>query len=859
MEENKEYYAFISYKSEDVEWAIWLQHELEHYHLPASYNGRTDIRQELRPVFRDIDELSAGNLPEQIQQALENSQNLIVVCSPQAAASPWVNQEVETFISLGRTDRIFPFIVEGDSPKEFFPPALLALPKNEERLGGDAAKQGRDIAFVKVVAGMLGLGFDSLWNRYEKEKAEEERKQREQRDKLLITQSRFVAEKVMSIVEGDSYLARLLLLEVLPMDLKRPSRPLTPEAEKAFRTVCLKNSAIFNGHNSCVFSVEFSAGNSLIVSASLDKTIRVWNVFTGECIRVLTGHSDYVSSAVFSKDMKNIISISKDNTVRIWDTATGECLHIHVFKGIIHTASFCNDNSKIVYSKQDGTICLQDILTWEPFILLNIGDISVDFIKCCDDTETLLIVSFNTIFFFDIRTKKCIHRLNGHSIRITDANFSIDGKKIVSTSFDKTIRVWDAQTGECLQTMKGHTDTISSAMFSRNCSTIVSASDDKTIRLWNVNTGDCLQILEGHKSLVWMAKFSSNDIKIVSASDDRTIRIRDIETDNECIHVLMGHEKTVYSAIFSQDGNRIVSASADNSVRIWDSDNGRCLLVLSGHTKTVFHAIFSHDSKSVISASEDSTIQIWDSMTGKRLQILCGHTNTVYSVFLSSDDKTIISASADKTIRLWDFKTGNCLQVLRGHTDCVISIAYSPDNRVIVSASSDKTIRIWDSTTGECTRIIECDVRSVCFSPDGRTIVSVMKDDTICIWDAESGEGLQTINDYMGCLNYAVFNCTGEKIISASGDDDLPLSPGDNSIRIWDVHSGCCIWNRKAHINGVTSANFSPDGKRIVSSSYDGLVKVWGFPELQELIEKTRERFKNRQLTSEERRKYYLE
>lgn len=123
-----EYFAFISYKSEDAEWAIWLQHELEHYHLPVSYNGRTDVPQELRSVFRDIDELSAGNLPEQIKQALIGSMNLIVVCSPQAAASLWVNQEVETFISLGRTDHIFPFVVEGDSPSEFFPPALLNLP-----------------------------------------------------------------------------------------------------------------------------------------------------------------------------------------------------------------------------------------------------------------------------------------------------------------------------------------------------------------------------------------------------------------------------------------------------------------------------------------------------------------------------------------------------------------------------------------------------------------------------------------------------------------------------------------------------------------------------------------------------------
>ena len=182
MDSNREYYAFISYKSKDVEWAIWVQHELEHYHLPASFNGREDVRQDLRPVFRDIDELSAGNLPEQIKQALVNSQNLIVICSPQAAESPWVNQEVETFISLGRTNRIFPFIVEGNSPKEFFPPSLLGLPKNEERLGGDVTKIGRNAAFIKVVAGMLGVDFDSLWNRYEKEKAEEELKFHEQRD-----------------------------------------------------------------------------------------------------------------------------------------------------------------------------------------------------------------------------------------------------------------------------------------------------------------------------------------------------------------------------------------------------------------------------------------------------------------------------------------------------------------------------------------------------------------------------------------------------------------------------------------------------------------------------------------------------
>ena len=144
--QGKEYSVFISYKSEDVEWAIWLQHELEHYHLPTTLNGRYDVKQDLRPVFRDIDELSAGNLPEQIKRALNNSKNLVVVCSPLSAKSEWVNEEVKEFISLGRLDNIFPFIVDGESPAVYFPPALLNLPKNKERLGGDVKKNGKDAA-----------------------------------------------------------------------------------------------------------------------------------------------------------------------------------------------------------------------------------------------------------------------------------------------------------------------------------------------------------------------------------------------------------------------------------------------------------------------------------------------------------------------------------------------------------------------------------------------------------------------------------------------------------------------------------------------------------------------------------------
>ncbi len=316
----KKYFAFISYKREDEEWAIWLQHELEYYHLPSSLNGRREelgIPKEFRPVFRDIDELKAGKLSEQISDALGNSTNLIVVCSPQCANNPeWVNKEIEEFVRLGRgrvdadgkdvdiTGHIFPFIVEGtphskdDRSKECFPSALIALSKNNDLLGGNVNETGRDKAFIKVLAGMLPkVAFDDLWDRYGKDKAEEERKAREQRDNLLRLKSRFISEKANGLFkDGDSYTARKLLLEVLPSE-EEPDIPITTEAEMLLRDVVKHNCAVFSVQDEGINSVSFSPDGKTIVSACADKTIRLWDVATGRQIgSPFCGHTKGVNS-----------------------------------------------------------------------------------------------------------------------------------------------------------------------------------------------------------------------------------------------------------------------------------------------------------------------------------------------------------------------------------------------------------------------------------------------------------------------------------------------------------------------------------------------------------------------------------
>ena len=109
MEQQKEYYAFISYKRDDKKEAKRLQHALEYYRLPNHLRQENpELPEYVRPVFRDMTDLEVGELSAQIHAGLEQSHFLIVVCSPRAAASKWVNDEVEYFISLGKQDKIIP-------------------------------------------------------------------------------------------------------------------------------------------------------------------------------------------------------------------------------------------------------------------------------------------------------------------------------------------------------------------------------------------------------------------------------------------------------------------------------------------------------------------------------------------------------------------------------------------------------------------------------------------------------------------------------------------------------------------------------------------------------------------------------
>ncbi|QIL19977.1 toll/interleukin-1 receptor domain-containing protein [Thermomonas sp. HDW16] len=178
------YRAFISYSHADARHATWLHRRLEAYRLPSRLRGATGthgpLPERLSPIFRDRDDLpSAGQLGPQIQAALENSEALVVVCSPNAAQSTYVDAEILTFKRLGRGDRIYAFIVDGEpnsgDANECFPPALRyeldadgnldSTPANPVAADARPGKDGKPLALLKLLAGLFGLPLDTLRQR----------------------------------------------------------------------------------------------------------------------------------------------------------------------------------------------------------------------------------------------------------------------------------------------------------------------------------------------------------------------------------------------------------------------------------------------------------------------------------------------------------------------------------------------------------------------------------------------------------------------------------------------------------------------------------------------------------------------
>ncbi|MER8842904.1 TIR domain-containing protein [Mesorhizobium sp. M0913] len=569
-------------------------------------------------------------------------------------------------------------------------------------------------------------------------------------------------------------------------------------------------------------SAAFSPDGKHIITASSDKTARVWDATTGEQLMVLAGHKEQVNSAAFAPDGRRIVTGSNDNTARVWDAVTGA--QIIVIDGARESASFSPDGMRIVAVSLDGTARVWDATTGEQLMVLS-GQKLVTSASFSPDGKRLVTASGDeTARVWDATTGVQTFVLHGHKQLVGSALFSPDGTRIITASGDKTARVWDANTGAQVMVLNGHQDYVQSAAFSPDGMRIVTTTRDKTTRVWDANTGAQIMALKGHEGSVNSAAFSPNGTRVVTASLDKTVRVWDVAIGASVL-VLGDHENSFWSAVYSPDGNRIVTTAP---ARVWDAATGaRELILWNGSKAEVMSAAFSPDGTRIIVASDDKTASVWGATTGQRMMVLIGHVDLVRSAVFSPDGRRIVTGSDDRTARVWDASSGKQLIVLAGHKGGVNSVEFSPDGRRIVTASGDETARIWDAATGEQLMVLaghKAEVRSAAFSPDGTRIATASSDNTARLWDATNGAQLLELAGHDGAVFSAGFSRDGTRIVSTSWD---------KTARVWDAKTGAQLAMLSGHDEVVASATFSPDGMRIVTASPDMTARIWDISSLE--------------------------
>jgi WD40 repeat protein len=407
---------------------------------------------------------------------------------------------------------------------------------------------------------------------------------------------------------------------------------------------------------------------------------------------------------------------------------------------------------------------------------------------------------------WEASTGKSVAELRGHTGPVFSAVFNPDGSLVVTASFDNTARVWEATTGNSIAELRGHTDQVSSAVFSPDGSLMVTSSRDNTARVWEATTEKSIAELHGHTDQVRRAAFSPDSRFVITSSRDNTARVWEART-GKSVTELRGHMGPVNSASFSPDGRLVVTASYDNTARVWEASTGKSIAGLRGHTGPVVSATFSPDGRLVVTASYDNTARVWEASTGKSIAELRGHTDQVSSATFSSDGKFVVTASGDNSARVWEVSTGKSITELRGHIGQVNTATFSPDGRFVITASGDNTARVWEANTFALPPFAT--VRAFPIMSDGRVIAQVEPDKTINMTIGERilvGAAVHTNTDRAGLL-FTWYTCrTGNEIVVwGSGVHEMPyLAPsvtGPDCIRVKIVKAGALLNDSLIYVN----------------------------------------------------------
>lgn len=692
------YQAFISYSHGDRKWGTWLHRVLESYRPPRDLVGSPGrdgpVPRRLYPVFRDREELpTTADLSHSIQDALERSRTLIVICSPRSARSRWVNEEIRRFKQMGRSDRVLALIVDGEPNAgdklepglaQCFPPALSHVVDADGNVTGQRVepiaadlrpdRDGRRLACLKLVAGVLGIEFARLHRRDQRRRRIRrlqlgtlaalivatvagiwtvgERERERLRDAAFREESRLLADIAREQADdGRTKAAIRVALSALPLTGASVGRPYVRATHSALRYALGQHLLERElTHPANVTRVAFSPDGRWLATGSADRHVRIWALPGGLLEHTLGPQSDVIGSLRFSDDGERLLAVG--GKAHVWSVASGQAIAV-LGQGLernVLSADFVDAGGSQVLTGDTGSVPR----LWS----VDSGSMLTGYPR--QHYEPNPIAGFVQINIqiarhtYEIWGETCHLRLLPGSRRFVTAPCAFSG----------FMRTWtlDGQDPLATSTLPVNVPVFGEFDVSPDGAR-VAAVHGRSVLLLNALDLSVLARLPAQDASVGQVAFSPDGRRLASASEDGSMAIVNAVT-GEPIANLAKLDGPVSRIAFSPRGLLVAAGTRYGAVRVFRADSAQPLVELHGHRQQIQDLAFSADGRRLASASREGRVRVWNTaalLPGQSFTLADSHfavTPKSFRRLVGISDNGRFALVREDALRVWDVGSG---------------------------------------------------------------------------------------------------------------------------------------------------------------------------------------------------------